>query len=118
MRTMKYIPTMCQDDTSGYKGHVILKVPHARDKINFLKKLNYKFDSEGKVTTSEDVTDMLMGMIDIAEDSILESHIVAKGEKKSLEVEDLFYGSQFQELLGEIGRVILEGTTPSKNSPA
>jgi hypothetical protein len=111
---MEYTPKICQDG-GKFEGSVKLKVPHARDKIGFLKTLKFKFDAEGKVQVSQDMTDMLSGMIDIAEEVILESTIKDKESGKSFTKEDLFYDSTFQELLGEVGKVVIEGMGPSKN---
>jgi hypothetical protein len=111
---MNYVPKICQDGGS-MEGSLTLKIPHAKDKIGFLKKLKFKFGEGGKVEVNEDYADVLAGMIDIAEDIIIDAKLKDKESGKEFVKDDLFYEPQFQELLGEVGKVVMEGMGPSKN---
>lgn len=112
---MKYVPECCRGDEAKYSGEITLKVPHAKDKIKMLRTLKYKFEPGGKVIANDDLTEMLEGMLDIAEDVIIEAIIERKADKKIFTKEDLFYEGEFQELLPEVGKVVIEGMGPSKN---
>jgi len=115
MRSFDFKPEFLE--LNGFEGCIKLKVPHAKEKAGFIKRLNFKFDPKsGEVSASEDISDMLVGMIEIAEEMILEANLT-KGDKKFTK-EDLFFddhGVNFQPLLQEIGNVLINGFKPSKN---
>jgi hypothetical protein len=115
MRTFDFKPDWLE--LNGFEGSIKLKVPHAKEKAGFLKALKFKFDPKtGEVSASEEITDTLVGMIELAEQMVLEVNLI-KGEKIFTK-EDLFYddhGENFQPLIQEIGNVLINGFKPSKN---
>lgn len=114
MRTIKLKPEFLAEN--GFEGHVEVKVPHAKEKAGFLKKLHFTLDPVTKeVNPTTDIADMLVGMIEIAEEMIISCQL-KKGEK-TFTKEDLFYddhGENFQPLIQEIGNLIINGFGPSK----
>jgi len=115
MRTFNFKPEWLA--LNGFEGHIKLKAPHAREKAGFLKALKFKFDPKtSEVSPSEEITDMIVGMVEIAEQMIVEADLEKDGKKFSKE--DLFYtdhGINFDPLLQEVGNVIVNGFQPSKN---
>lgn len=112
MRTMKFEPESINNET--FSGWVELKVPHARDRALAFKKLNIKIDAKGEVIQNEDVSSLMVGMIDIAEEHILGAEITNKLTGETFNKEDIFYMPEFQQLLSEVGNVCMSGFRPSK----
>lgn len=96
-----------------YSGTVTVKIPHAKEKAGFLKKLKYTLDENGQVVPNKDLSEMLIGMIEITEEMILKCDI-KKGEEL-ISKEDLFYIDDLSLVIQEIGQLIVSGFKPSKN---
>jgi hypothetical protein len=80
MRTFDFKPEWLA--LNGFEGFIKLKVPHAKEKAGFLKALKFKFDPKtGEVSASEEISDTLIGMVELAEQMIIEVEL-SKGEKK------------------------------------
>lgn len=112
MRTMKFEPESINNEI--FEGHVELKVPHARDRALVFKTLKFKMDSKGEVVPNEDISEVMVGMIDLVEQYLIDVKIVRKEDGKEFNKEDVFYEPEFQPLLSEIGNVCMSGFKPSK----
>jgi hypothetical protein len=135
IRTIEFKPSACYEraqldaagnelkDSGGatlmtpptLRGHIVLKVPHARDRALFIKKLNFKFDRDMKVVPNEDLSEILVGMIDIAESLIESSQLERIEDGSKISKEDLFYDPTLQTIIQEVGTALMNGFTPSKN---
>lgn len=94
-------------------GTITVKVPHAKEKAGFLKTLKYKLNAEGQVEASQDLADMLVGMIEIAEQVILSADI--KSGESVFTKDDIFYVDELSPIINEVGQLMMTGFKPSKN---
>jgi hypothetical protein len=109
---MKFEPESINNDV--FEGHVELKIPHARDRALAFKKLGIKLDAQGQVVQNEDVSALMVAMIDMAEEHIVDAKIVRKEDGKEFGKEDIFYMPEFQQLISDVGNVCMGGFSPSK----
>lgn len=117
MRISNYIPSICQGDEALYEGHLVLKVPHAIERANFMKRLNIIVpagleDVDAKLP--ENAIDMLPEMFKIAEETIQECHLKSL-DGEEITTEDLFYDPDLQGVLTEVANKAISGFKPSKN---
>lgn len=112
MRTFEYIPEICKGEK--YEGCVVIRMPHAADRIRWLRDMNFKISADGKFDANEDTLSLLEGMIKIVEAQIVESKIKSK-DGKEISKEDIFYMLEFQQMVSEVGNLLLGGMGPSKN---
>ena len=112
MRTMKFEPESINNEE--FSGWVELKIPHARDRALVYKTLKFKMDPKGDIIPNEDLSETMVGMIDLVEEYLIEAKIVRKSDAKEFNKEDVFYEPEFQALISEISNVCMSGFKPSK----
>ncbi len=49
MKQIKFVPKQCKDESSGFKGHIILKVPNFDEKWGLLEAMGLELDADGSV---------------------------------------------------------------------
>ena len=113
MRTMEFKPTICKE--GKYEGHILLKVPHFKEKAQMVKTLKFKVNEHGEMDTKTDVGDLMEGLCDIAETMIVESHIKRLCDGVVLSKEDLFYETETQSVITECANAVMGQGGPSKN---
>lgn len=112
MRTMKFEPESINNEE--FSGWVELKVPHARERAMVFKTLKFKMDAKGEIIANEDMSEVMVGMVDLVEEYLVTAEITRKSDGKTFNKEDVFYEPEFQTLISEIGTVCMSGFKPSK----
>jgi dihydroorotase len=109
---MKFEPESINNDE--FSGWVELKVPHARDRAKVYKTLKLKMNAKGEVETNEDISEVMIGMVDLAEEYLINAEITRKSDGKVFNKEDVFYEPELQALISEVGNISMSGFRPSK----
>lgn len=113
MKEINYTPEKMPE---GFEGTIKIKVPLARDRLKFLKEVNFKMNEAGEMDISIDDAEKISKMIEIASQYVIDcsiKHIESGTEFKTFE--DLESDSDLTNLCIEIGAKILGGFSLSKN---
>lgn len=116
IRKVDFVPSICkgtEEKEAEYSGHLILKLPHVKEKIAMMRSFKLKLNKDNEIEQSEDPADIMDAMIEICEKMILESHL-KRSDESEISVDDLFYDSDLTPVLMEVGSAILNKLRPSK----
>jgi len=113
MKEINYTPEKMPE---GFEGTIKIKVPLARDRLKFLKEVNFKMNEAGEMDISIDDAEKISKMIEIASQYVIEADIIHTETKTAYKTfEDIESDSDLMSLCIEVGAKILSGFKLSKN---
>lgn len=112
MKTVKYVPKICQGENAKFSGDVELRLTSFDEKFDYLQSSGIEFDSDGKVNLGDAMSKIksLRAMVRCSEKhyiSVSLKNLKTGEELKSFE--DLSYDTDAQDILIEVATQLMNG---------
>lgn len=116
MREITYKPKLMADNKLVFDGTVTVAVPCYYERLELIKKVNFKSNEKGEVENNNHYLDSLIKLAKLTKEFIKSVDLirVEDGFRYS-SVDDLDFDKEGNSLIEEIGHMILNGISLGKN---
>ena len=101
------------NDSHGFKGSAVIKIPKYKERLKLLKSVNLKFGENCEVILDGDQIGMAIKFAEIAEAHV-KSIDISRGNDKFKSLEDLEYDPEGGALVSELGGLVVSGIKMGK----
>lgn len=111
MKTVNYVPSVCQGDAATWKGSILLRLPTFEEKFEYIEKMGINVDKDGDVE-SDKMTQVksIRSLVKLSSAHYLEVNLSKlDGSEDVKSYDDMQYVEELHAVLIEIASKILNG---------
>lgn len=116
MREVKWTPPIEEGQEPKFKGHVMVKVPTTKERLENMEQVGIKYNAQGEILGELDMISTGGKLVDIASKMVIlvDLELIEDGTKYS-SFEDLTYDNKCDSVIMDLGKIGLRGVRPGKN---
>lgn len=116
MREIKFVPSLAKGKDATFEGHLIILAPSLGQRAQYIEDCAFELDDEGKVKISTKNFGVMAKMVALAKPHVKEVKLkLLKDGTEYKSYEEMEYDNACDNILYEVGGVLLNGFHPAKN---